>query len=276
MKLETFFKLVLILLGLVAFIAGLVNLKRKAWSSKGWTITAVVVGGIMFFGGIGNLMEGDSVAGPGEVKVTPEVFKKIKEGITYEKMVEKIGGEPKKEREVDGTSTVIYEYDGENGVEEDSSVTFYFRDGKLDEKAEYGLLTKIESSKDSKQEQKPVDESVDADTGDKPEISEHAKKMAVDFITDDPLVKDAHIEVEGDKVTIAIVVNAAMNEERAKEVGDNFVRFLNTMVDGTEPATKHYLGSLWDHYDLHVGVGTGPDHFIAQGAKVTTAKRITW
>lgn len=111
---------------------------------------------------------------------------------------------------------------------------------------------------------------------DKPEISEHAKEMTIDFITDDPLVKDAHIEVKGDKVTIAIIVNAAMNEERAKEVGDNSVRFLNTMVDGTEPATKHYLGSLWDYYDLHVGVGTGPDHFIAQGAKVKTAKRIIW
>src|SRR5690606_15572001 len=111
---------------------------------------------------------------------------------------------------------------------------------------------------------------------DKPEISEHAKEMTIDFITDDPLVKDAHIEVKGDKVTIAIIVNAAMNEERAKEVGDNSVRFLNTMVDGTEPATKHYLGSLWDHYDLHVGVGTGPDHFIAQGAKVKGAPRIVW
>src|SRR5690606_29520629 len=111
---------------------------------------------------------------------------------------------------------------------------------------------------------------------DKPEISEHAKEMTIDFITDDPLVKDAHIEVEGDKVTIAIIVNAAMNEERAREVGDNFVRFLNTMVDGTKPATKHYLGSLWDHYDLHIGVGTGPDHFIAQGAKVRTGKRIIW
>lgn len=215
----------------------------------------------------------DGIAGPGEVKVTPEVFKKIKEGITYEKMVEKIGGEPKKEREVDGTSTVIYEYDGENGVEEDSSVTFYFRDGKLDEKAEYGLLTKIEPSKESNSKQ----ETVDADTGDdQPEITEHAKKVAIDFITDDPLVKDAHIEVKGNKVTLAIVVNAAMNEERAKEVGDNFVRFLNTMVDGTEPATKHYLGSLWDHYDLHVGVGTGPDNFIVQGAKVAGAKRIMW
>src|SRR5690606_17101790 len=79
------------------------------------------------------------------------------------------------------------------------------------------------------------------------EVSEHAKKMAVEFITDDPLVKEAHIEVEGDKLTIAIFVNAAMNEERAREVGDNFVRFLNTMVDGTKPATKHSLGSLWDH-----------------------------
>lgn len=133
-------------------------------------------------------------------------------------------------------------------------------------------VKKEETSKD----EKPAEETEKTKEDNKPEISEHAKEMTIDFITDDPLVKDAHIEVKGDKVTIAIIVNAAMNEERAKEVGDNSVRFLNTMVDGTEPATKHYLGSLWDHYDLHVGVGTGPDHFIAQGAKVKGAPRIVW
>ena len=211
--------------------------------------------------------------GPGEAKVTPKVFKGIKEGITYEEMVEKIGGEPKEKREIDGDYIVEYEYDGENGVEDDATVSFIFKDDKLYDISEYGLLTKIEPSKESDQDQ----ETVDADSDDdEPEISEHAKKMAVDFITDDPLVKDAHIEVKDDKVTLAIVVNAAMNEERAKEVGDNLVRFLNSQVEGTKPATKDYLGGLWDHYDLHVGVGTGPDHFIAQGAKVTTAKRITW
>lgn len=141
-------------------------------------------------------------------------------------------------------------------------------------KKEEGPEEKMPEKGDPKEEKSKEDKP--EPPKDKPEISEHAKEMTIDFITDDPLVKDAHIEVKGDKVTIAIIVNAAMNEERAKEVGDNSVRFLNTMVDGTEPATKHYLGSLWDHYDLHVGVGTGPDHFIAQGAKVKGAPRIVW
>lgn len=263
----------LVLLSLPVILFGIITAIKPFWIVKTRAHAGfIILAGFLLFifsivGGFSNV--------PDDVKVTPEVYKGIKEGITYEEMIEKIGGEPKSENKI-GEDILEYKYDGENGVEDDATVYFLFSDGKLDTKVELGLITKNEPDKKSKQEQKPVDESVDADTGDKPEISEHAKKMAVDFITDDPLVKDAHIEVEGDKVTIAIVVNAAMNEERAKEVGDNFVRFLNTMVDGTEPATKHYLGSLWDHYDLHVGVGTGPDNFIVQGAKVAGAKRIMW
>lgn len=262
----------LVLFSLPVILFGIITAIKPLWIVKTRTHAGfIILAGFLLFivsvvGGFSNV--------PDDVKVTPKVYKGVKEGITYEEMVEKIGGEPKSENKI-GKDILEYKYDGENGVEDDATVYFLFSDGKLETKVELGLVTKNEpsKSKESKQKQK----SVDADSGDDPpEISDFAKKTAVDFITDDPLVKDAHIEVKGDKVTLAIIVNAATNEDYAKELGDNLVRFLNSQVDGTKPATKHYLGSLWDHYDLHVGVGTGPDNFIAQGAKVATAKRIIW
>lgn len=115
-----------------------------------------------------------------------------------------------------------------------------------------------------------------------PEIPDEAKKIAVDQIKMETLVEDALVQVEGDKVILAIVVNAATNEETAKEYGDNFARMLSSMTDAynedvdLDSPTKDYIGGLWDYYDLQVGVGTGPDNFIVQGAKVTSAKKITW
>lgn len=46
--------------------------------------------------------------------------------------------------------------------------------------------------------------------------------------------------------------------------------------DDLKSPSKDNLGELYDYYDLQVGVGTGPDDFIAQGAMVTNASKITW
>lgn len=59
---ETFFRIVLILLGLVAFISGLLNLKRKTWGTTGKTVAVTAIGAVMFFGGIGNLVKGEDTA----------------------------------------------------------------------------------------------------------------------------------------------------------------------------------------------------------------------
>src|SRR5699024_1780870 len=113
-----------------------------------------------------------------------------------------------------------------------------------------------------------------------PDISEYAMNHAYDIINDYDMVKDSHIEVskEDKKITLVIIVNAATNEEHAKELGDNFTRALASGVsiyseDDLESPSKDNLGEI---YDLHVGIGTSPDNFIDQAAMVTSASKITW
>jgi len=131
--------------------------------------------------------------------------------------------------------------------------------------------TKEESDKDKKS------------TDEIPNINEEAMNHAYDIINDYDMVKDTHIEVseEDKKITLAIIVNAATNEEHAKELGDNFARALASGVsiyseDDLESPSKDNLGELYDSYDLQVCIGTSPDDFIARGAMVTNASKITW
>src|SRR5690625_7323101 len=100
-------------------------------------------------------------------------------------------------------------------------------------------------------------------------INEEAINHAYDVINDYDMVKDPYIEVskEDTKITLAIVVNAATNEEHAKDLGDNFVRELASGVsiyseDDLESPSKNNLGEIYDFYNLHVDVGTSTDNFI--------------
>lgn len=109
----------------------------------------------------------------------------------------------------------------------------------------------------------------------KVEFSEEGKKMALEQVRQNPQVRDAHIEVQGKKIIMAVIVSASVNKDTAKEIGDNFVRNLGAFLGG-KPPEKYYYGEVFDNYDLQIGVGTSPDNIIVQGAKVTTAKGITW
>src|SRR5690606_7006958 len=133
----------------------------------------------------------------------------------------------------------------------------------------------------TKQADKPQEQTQEAKKPELPAIPTEAQEMAISEIKKDTLVKDAAVVIEGDTINLAIVVNAATNEDYAKQLGENFARLLSTMTSihsdvKLKSPTKDYLGELWDHYNLNIGVGTGPDHFIVQGAKVKTAKKITW
>lgn len=108
-----------------------------------------------------------------------------------------------------------------------------------------------------------------------PRVESSIIEMTVNQMKQDPLVKDAYISVEGDRITLALQVNAATSEDKAKELGENFARLLASLSGAGAP-TKEYLGGLWDSYTLQIGVGTGPDNFIVQGAKVPTGKTIKW
>lgn len=129
--------------------------------------------------------------------------------------------------------------------------------------------------KEEKKAEKPKEEKKDV------KITDDAINFAKDTIGGYDQVKESLIEVKGDKVTMVIVVGAATNEETAKELGDNFVRALSTAVNLTSDVKlkapdKESLGELWNYFNLQIGVGSGPDNFIAQGAKAKNARKIMW
>lgn len=119
-----------------------------------------------------------------------------------------------------------------------------------------------------------------SESGGAPKISEGAISRTEDFIAEERLVKDAHIGVEGEEVQLALIVNAAITEEKAKETLNNAARFLATQVsmdhEQLSSPDAESLGGLWDHYDLQVMAGTSPDDVLVHGAKVTSAREITW
>lgn len=113
-----------------------------------------------------------------------------------------------------------------------------------------------------------------------PNIPDEAKQLAIDQVKQYDEVQDAYVGVEGDEISLAIVVQPGTSEETAKELGDNFARLVSSMAaslnDELKGTAKDNLGEIYNYYDLHVGVGTGPDDFIVQGAKVTGSNNITW
>lgn len=137
---------------------------------------------------------------------------------------------------------------------------------------------KPKAEEQAKKEEKPKkEEKKEKDI----KISEDAINHAKDVIGGYEQVKDSLVEVKGDKVTMVIVVGAATNEETVKSLADNFVRALASgasIYGETElkAPDKDSLGELWEHFDLQIGVGSGPDNFIAQGAKASTASKIKW
>ena len=105
-----------------------------------------------------------------------------------------------------------------------------------------------------------------------PELSEETKSDAVDFIKGELLVKDAAIAQDGHKLSLVVIINAAATEEYAKEVGENFVRYLKAMSPDETPGREVGPGI----YDYLIGVYTLTEEAVAEGAKHRSARRISW
>ncbi|PVE74434.1 hypothetical protein [Priestia megaterium] len=106
-------------------------------------------------------------------------------------------------------------------------------------------------------------------------ITKTAINEAVEQTKEDPLVEDAAVSLKDEKISMAVIVNSATNKEKAKEIGDNFVRQLGSFADGKVP-TKDYYGEIYDQYDLLISVGNSAQDIIISGAKVKEASKITW
>ncbi|MEB2299874.1 hypothetical protein LAV72_09600 [Lysinibacillus xylanilyticus] len=85
--------------------------------------------------------------------VTPDEFKKLETGMSPDKVKEVVGGISKNpDAKEDDNLLLELEYDGENGVDKESSVSLIFKDGKLNSIIEDGLITeKVELTKEQKE-----------------------------------------------------------------------------------------------------------------------------
>ena len=105
-----------------------------------------------------------------------------------------------------------------------------------------------------------------------PKLSEETKSDAIDFIMGESLVRDAAITQDGSKLTLVVIVNAAATEGYAKEVGENFVRYLKATGPDENPGKEVGSGI----YDYLIGIYTPTEAVIAEGAKVDIARKISW
>ncbi len=104
------------------------------------------------------------------------------------------------------------------------------------------------------------------------QISEGTKALAVTGILGYPEVLDAAISQEGNTLSLTLVVGDTVTEERAKELGDNFVRMVKSLSPDEPPGEFLETGI----YDYLVGVYYPGGEQVALGAKVRTSDRITW
>ncbi|QDQ01180.1 hypothetical protein FOH38_12350 [Lysinibacillus fusiformis] len=96
------------------------------------------------------------LAGCGEEEVgtvTPDEFKQIEKGMSYDEVKGIFGGKAKNDKENQFDEKLVsLNFDGEDGIDTKSSVTIIFNDEKADIIMEHGLITKREElSKEQKE-----------------------------------------------------------------------------------------------------------------------------
>ena len=84
-------------------------------------------------------------------------------------------------------------------------------------------------------------------------------------------MRDAAIAKDGNKVSIALEMYAAINEDYAKQIGDNFVRQVKAMSDDENPGKAIGKGK----YDYLNAIGYA-DQVLYRGAKARNSASITW
>lgn len=92
------------------------------------------------------------------VKITQKDFNKLKEGMTPEEVKDVVGGEPGKTSDEE-SGLLEYEYEGQDGIEDDSYALLIFKDNRLNTIIEEGLIPKSDKKKADKGE--PTQEELD-------------------------------------------------------------------------------------------------------------------
>lgn len=111
-------------------------------------------------------------------------------------------------------------------------------------------------------------------------LTESGKEMAISAITDYSEVLDAAVRQEGLQLSLALIVLSGTSEQRAKELGDNFVRlikslgFIGTPTGEQPPQPEKRIGK--GPFTYLIGVYRPDESRIVTGAKVAGADHITW
>ena len=99
-----------------------------------------------------------------------------------------------------------------------------------------------------------------------------AQDLAIQTIKQEPLVLDAAIAQRGNRFSLALVVNRTTNQQRARELGESFVRMLKTFSDDENPGQDIGPGK----YDYIITVTYPDETVVAVGGKATISTRISW
>ena len=104
------------------------------------------------------------------------------------------------------------------------------------------------------------------------DITDVQQRQSLREITDYADVVDATLVQSGISVTLDLVVGGAVSEERAKELGDQFVRVVKRRGPDHRPVNQLGTGSL----DYAITVLHPGELQIAKGIKRRVATQISW
>ena len=103
-------------------------------------------------------------------------------------------------------------------------------------------------------------------------LTASVKSSAISSIMGYPEVMDAAITQRGDQLSLVLIVFSGTSSQRAKALGDNFVRVVKSLSPDASPGRDIGKGI----YDYVIGVYYPNEKSVAQGAKSRTSSRISW
>jgi len=104
------------------------------------------------------------------------------------------------------------------------------------------------------------------------QLSDEAKNLAISGIKNYDEVTDAAIVQDDKTLSLVLIVRYSTNKEKAKKLGENFIRMVKTFSDDNNPGKE--IGS--GEYDYLITVAYPNQSVIAQGAKARISNHISW
>ncbi|MER3112204.1 hypothetical protein [Bacillus altitudinis] len=172
--------------------------------------------------------------------ITPKEYKQLKEGMTPEEVKKIVGGSAMSE-EIDGDNDFNWGYEGENGIENDSSARLYFEDDQLSFKIENGLLTKHNET--------------DSEETYESEAAEEEDEL-------ESLKSDAEYEIESiieDNYTTASIEKIEINEDMGAGEPNKLIALVHLSFDAKNSAQTSYNMTEMFSEDLAAKIGSEND-----------------